>query len=183
MTENFHNELQPHNEIEQALIDMMATARWRQMRLWGIERAAITQETLDTPARAALAFRHLADNSRSLDLINRYETANSRLFFRALQRLTSLRANPTADDPGPVERELPPVGPEVVEFSAEAAATPDQDDPNPGPSDVTRTTRSNPRNRKLRNKAKYRLFQTKSTTCPVDKTAENGHYPAMACLA
>jgi hypothetical protein len=111
ISENFNNEIQPQNETEQALVDMMCTARWRQMRLWGIERATITQEMLnqvallaahdttvearlDIPAQAALGFRSLADNTRSLDLINRYETANSRLFFRALQQLTNLRAHP-----------------------------------------------------------------------------------------
>jgi hypothetical protein len=108
MVENFNEELQPQSETEQALVDMMATARWRQMRVWGIERATLTQEMLDQvallsvthpgaeehmdlPARAALAFRHLADNSRSLQMINRYEATQSRQFFRALQQLMALR--------------------------------------------------------------------------------------------
>jgi hypothetical protein len=119
ISENFNNEIQPQSETERALVDMMCTARWRQMRLWGIERVTITQEMLnqvallaahdttvetrlDIPAQAALGFRSLADNTRSLDLINRYETANSRLFFRALQQLTNLRAHPEPEpEPDP----------------------------------------------------------------------------------
>ena len=137
MSANFDNELAPQSETEQALVDMMTTARWRQMRLWGIERAAINQEMLDQlaktslldaasqssvdlPTRAALAFRSLADNSRSLDLINRYETANSRLFFRAMQRLTALREAP--------ETELEPETPTPAPSENAAPATPENKD-------------------------------------------------------
>ncbi len=100
---------------------MMCVARWRQLRLWGIERAAITQEMLnqvaliaahdttvesrlDMPSQAALGFRSPADNARTLDLINRYETANSRLFFRALQQFANLRAQP---EPEPERKHQP----------------------------------------------------------------------------
>jgi hypothetical protein len=50
MSENFNNEPQPKSETEQTLADMMAVSRWHPMRLWGIERVTLTQETLDQVA-------------------------------------------------------------------------------------------------------------------------------------
>ena len=98
-------ELQPQTGIESALVENMAVARWRQMRLWGMEKAGIsyeiqrqesapgTQDVLqcDSPTRAALAFRTLSDQSRSLELMNRYEARYDRQYGRALERLMQLR--------------------------------------------------------------------------------------------
>jgi hypothetical protein len=71
----------------------MAVARWRQMRIWGIEKASMEHEmhrlgamsnlsALDpseqAATRAAIAFRTLSDDSRSLELINRYESRYDR---------------------------------------------------------------------------------------------------------
>ena len=98
-------ELQPQTGIESALVESMAVARWRQMRLWGMEKAGIayeiqkqesssdSQDTMerDAPTRVALAFRALSDHSRSLELMNRYETRYDRQYGRALERLIRLR--------------------------------------------------------------------------------------------
>jgi hypothetical protein len=98
-------ELQPQTGIECALVENMAVARWRQMRLWGMEKAGIAYEiekqqsaagsedtmNRDAPTRAALAFRTLSDHSRSLELMNRYESRYDRQYCRALERLIQLR--------------------------------------------------------------------------------------------
>ena len=75
----------------------MVVSRWRQIRLWSMEKAGLDyqiarqEEPVDPPTKAALAFRALSDESRSLELMNRYETRYDRQFARALARLTSLR--------------------------------------------------------------------------------------------
>jgi hypothetical protein len=98
-------ELRPQTGIESALVENMAVARWRQMRLWAMEKAGIAHEILqqesspdspdsvnhDAPTRAALAFRSLSDHSRSLELMNRYESRYDRQYGRALERLIQLR--------------------------------------------------------------------------------------------
>jgi hypothetical protein len=98
-------ELRPQTAIESALVENMAVARWRQMRLWGMEKAGIAYEiqkqesavdsedtmNRDAPTRAALAFRVLSDHSRSLELMNRYESRYDRQYSRALERLMQLR--------------------------------------------------------------------------------------------
>jgi len=93
----------PGNTIELSLVQNMAVARWHQMRIWAMERAAISSEiqkqtledpetaSLDPAARAAVAYRALADNSRCLEAMSREENRRFNQFERALDRLTSLR--------------------------------------------------------------------------------------------
>jgi hypothetical protein len=105
-------EFRPRTPTEAALVETMAIARWRQMRIWGIQKAAFDlemarhQDAADSPPiRAAIVFRHLADNSRVLDLAQRYETAFDRQFSRALALLLKLRAVPDGNPaPTPVAR-------------------------------------------------------------------------------
>lgn len=99
----------PRTCVESALVENMAVARWRQMRLWGMEQAGMTQEmqkqalrpgnddandetaARDAPTRSAIAFRTLCDNSRTLDTFNRYETRFERQYLRSLDRLEKMR--------------------------------------------------------------------------------------------
>ena len=87
----------PQTETQLGLVETMAMARWRVMRLWAIEREVIEEEIDRTPpgengpaARAGLAFRTLADNGRALDLLNRYESRLDRQYSRALNLLMKL---------------------------------------------------------------------------------------------
>jgi hypothetical protein len=90
-------EFDPRGTVENALVENMAVSRWRQLRLWSMEKAGLDyqiarqDEPVDPPTKAALAFRTLSDESRSLELMNRYETRYDRQFARALARLTNLR--------------------------------------------------------------------------------------------
>jgi hypothetical protein len=100
-------ELHPTTAIERSLVENMAVARWRQMRLWAMERAEMTlemdrqqsePETTDPnpthdAANAALAFRNLSDHSRALDLMRRYEASCARQYNNSLDRLLKLRKN------------------------------------------------------------------------------------------
>lgn len=103
-----HEEHQPRTITEVAFIDNMAVSRWRQMRLWSMERAGLDHEIRkqtsalpaeDAPTRAALAFRALSDQSNTLELINRYEARYDRQFARSLQRFLNLRDHEKATLP------------------------------------------------------------------------------------
>ncbi len=79
----------------------MAIARWKQMRIWGIQKAGFDLEmarlnsSCNIPAaRASIVFKNLADNSRVLDLQYRYETGYDRQFCRAYAFFLKLRAKP-----------------------------------------------------------------------------------------
>src|SRR5580704_1950508 len=76
----FHELFQPRNEIELNHVENMIMCRWRQMRLWILESAnmaheirkqALLHQFESKSTRAALAFRRLAGESLSLELINR----------------------------------------------------------------------------------------------------------------
>jgi hypothetical protein len=79
----------------------MAIARWKQMRIWGVQKAGFDLEmtqlnsSCNIPAtRAYMVFKKLADNSRVLDLQHRYETGYDRQFCRAYAFFLKLREKP-----------------------------------------------------------------------------------------
>lgn len=96
----------PAGPVESALIETMVVARWRQMRLWAMEKAglahqiALQPEPVDPVTKAALAFRTLSDQSRSLELLNRYETRYDRQFNRCVARLAALKTQKFPNEPG-----------------------------------------------------------------------------------
>jgi hypothetical protein len=51
-------------------------------------------QKIDHACRYALAFRALADESKSIQLLTRYEAAHERSFYRALTTLLKLRVEP-----------------------------------------------------------------------------------------
>jgi hypothetical protein len=102
-------ELQPQTPVEHSLVENMTVARWRQLRIRGMEKASMEYEisrraeASPTPADnatiAALAFRALSDDSRSLKLINRYEARYDRQYLGAHRRTP-----PAAEPPQPETR-------------------------------------------------------------------------------
>jgi hypothetical protein len=92
-----NREFNPQTETQRALVETMAVSRWRQMRIWAVERAtlqsameAIDPDTVEPATRVARAFRSLADDSRTLDLFHRYEIRFDRQFARSLTLLMKL---------------------------------------------------------------------------------------------
>jgi hypothetical protein len=97
----FERDFSPSNEVERALVENLAINRWRLLRLFTIERANLQAEIdtfdssqQDAATRAALAFRSLGDQSRSLDLLNRYEARFERQFARSLSLILLLGLSP-----------------------------------------------------------------------------------------
>ncbi len=94
-------QFQPRNPAEATLVQTMTAARWRLLRMWGIQTAGFEQEMArqDPSAGtgavlAAAAFRSLADNSRTLALQQRFEAAYDRQYNHALTLLLKLRETP-----------------------------------------------------------------------------------------
>jgi hypothetical protein len=94
----------PVTPTECTLVDTMASARWRLMRLANLEAASVDHELangptaatetaeLSLPVRTALAYRRATDSGRSLELMNRAEARLQQQFNSALDRLLLLRA-------------------------------------------------------------------------------------------
>jgi hypothetical protein len=95
-------EYQPETPTECGLVETMVVCRWRLMRVWILENSAVSHEIRkqaeangleNMPTQAALAYRTLSDNSRWLDVFNRYEARFDRQLSRAIQRFNEVRAS------------------------------------------------------------------------------------------
>lgn len=102
MLDNYLTRLQPRDQVEENLIHIMVHSCWRTARIWQVEKEVLATAqdkmsddktpTLTPAALAAQAFHGLADQSRVLPLIARFESAYERTFSRALRDLMKLRA-------------------------------------------------------------------------------------------
>jgi hypothetical protein len=102
-------ELQPAPGIETDQVHLIAVAHWRRMRLWSVEKSQYLEETAKRLAAAGhrqehdtgetpithltRSFRTLSDESRALELLNRYETRYSREYRTALACFKNHRAD------------------------------------------------------------------------------------------
>ena len=97
LVDSFYAEYQPVTPTEAALVDAMATARWRLLRLSNLEVSAVdhayadADSALSIPVRTLLAYRSAADSGRSMELMSRSEARLQIQFNNALDRLRRLR--------------------------------------------------------------------------------------------
>lgn len=137
LSTSIFNEFQPQTFFEESLVEIMIAARWRQLRVQGIEKAAMDLEgdklvadmiRSATPRDAAnpnfpeaaacitQAFRTLTDESQLLALINRFDARFERQYLHAHRRFIEVRdrRNPPARTktlPTPVPAPVPPACP------------------------------------------------------------------------
>ncbi len=110
---------QPVTPPEKELVDQMAAARWRIRRFIAAETVLIDSEMVrnrdkvdkefapaDSAVHLALAIRSLADESRSLSLMSRYESRLQRIHDRAYTALRELQQS-RATQPTPTEPDPP----------------------------------------------------------------------------
>jgi hypothetical protein len=137
MQKAWNEKLQPRDEAERLVVLDIAHAQWRICRARTIETALIDLEMdeqaptlattftrMDEGTRMACALKGLADNSKALDSIHRYETRARRAFntgLAALERLRSVSPAPAAlvEQPKPspsdgTERQPEPTDREAV---------------------------------------------------------------------
>ena len=93
-------QFQPQTPVEHSFVERVAVAQWRQNRIWAAEAAGISREMQNQaestgddnpPTRTMLALRALADNSRHLDLMSRYEHRYDRQQYRAIEALERMQ--------------------------------------------------------------------------------------------
>jgi hypothetical protein len=95
---------QPTNAMEKSIVEEIFACNWRIRRLQTIEIALVDYEMLqkedeiekklvhfDSGIHLAVSFKSLADTSRLLSLLSRYESRFYRIRDRAYQRLLDLR--------------------------------------------------------------------------------------------
>ncbi len=123
------DEHQPSTRTETMLVETIAAARWRQHRIWGMQKIAFDYDVSSSaalaernPLRAVLALRNSPESVRTHELLLRYEIALDRQISRALSRLHQLQdrnakakapvtATPAVPESSPQERTQQPVEP------------------------------------------------------------------------
>ena len=98
LLEELFEEHQPRTRTESMLVETLAAARWRQDRIWGMQKIAFDYDVASSaslaelnPLRAVLALRNSSDSVRTHELLLRYEIALDRQISRALLRLHQLQ--------------------------------------------------------------------------------------------
>ena len=96
---DFIDRYAPADDHELALVEHMAVCRWRQLSIWGLETAgisnAIRELTQNQPevlekepaVRACLAIAQLGAKNNNLNLFQRYDSRFDRQFYRACTKL------------------------------------------------------------------------------------------------
>ena len=133
----------PVTPPEKELVEQMAIARWRIRRFVIAETVLIDCEivrnrdkvekefdTLGCAVHVAMAIRSLADESRCLSLMSRYESRHQRCHdkaYAALRELQQARASQPASPPDPPPAPSPSPAPSVEnkKLPSEPTATPD----------------------------------------------------------
>ena len=89
-------------------------ARWRQLRIWGVQSASLDRDMAlqdpnvgPAPIRALVALRGSPETLCPPEVLLRYEIAFDRQFSRALSRLITLQSLPVARQPIPYHPETP----------------------------------------------------------------------------
>jgi hypothetical protein len=115
LAEGYYARLRPTDDVERDIIDQMIISKWLQRRDWSNEAALFDLEMddqtkkvnvqfpkIDPASRYAMAFKALADGSKAIQLFIRYQAAHERAYYKALDTLLKLRAQPK---PEPIENE------------------------------------------------------------------------------
>jgi hypothetical protein len=112
---NYIADYQPATTVQLDLVHELAVCRWRIQRCWTMESNLFDIAVgRNKPALAAefkqcsrdfeftLAFAKLAEEGRSLSLLNRYETRLTRRYNQVMKDLDRLQSKPPRDDDDPV---------------------------------------------------------------------------------
>lgn len=176
---SYYEKFQPADYFEAELVDIMIAARWRQRRMWNIQR-----DTMDVASRReynqapdagrtpnvliSAGFKTESDNSPTLELIARHEARYERQYLRAHKRLMDIRRNPDPD------RNSGAPGPKLVEFPE-----PQPTEQSAGQSDAAAAPRTKPffqkqtratRRAELRSRRSYRLQRRKLLPEPIQRS-------------
>src|SRR5712671_5675185 len=156
MEDDFAAMHQPATPAEQDLVDEMVAARWRIIRIRTIETVILDCEMVrkkdeiekqyiepDSGIHMGMAFRTLAEESRSLSLCNRYESRFSRMYERAYRTLRELqqKAEPKKQksEPKPPEPPKPNGGIQIATAPEHAQPSePEAENKETNPSTVAR---------------------------------------------
>ena len=144
---------QPVGPTETHLVQQIIACEWRQHRSWALETALFDDEmtrleprlakeyvTIDEHTRAAHAWKSLADNSNSLQLLTRYEASLHRRYLRAIKTLTELQTARKAAETENCETNPIPIQPQPLHTLPDHLEPPQPTPANLEPQELTTPT-------------------------------------------
>ena len=103
MVRELCEEHQPSTPTENMMLETIASARWRQDRIWEMQKTAFDYDIASSDSatgppvvRAVLALRNSPESVRTHELLLRYEIALDRQISRSLLRLQQLQDRRTS---------------------------------------------------------------------------------------
>ena len=94
--DSFYAEFNPSTPTEIELVDTVATARWRMIRMSNLEAAIIDHEYGVEPDSALTTPARTTDSGRSIEIINRAESRLQQHFSSGYDRLRRIQLSPKA---------------------------------------------------------------------------------------
>jgi hypothetical protein len=89
--DGLNTDLRPQTEPEQVLVETMALARWRQLRIWSCENSHY---------QSAGTFQGVASDYRELDRLHRYESLADNLFWSSERQFWAARTRKVGAEKG-----------------------------------------------------------------------------------
>ena len=116
LMDSLYAEYQPQTTSQELLVEKMAVAQWRQMRLWTYERCAITREAAKQRAATGLSSAQMVDSIAysviSPSALSQHEMRLDRQFDRCYDRLTKLKSGHRTQEHIENKEQLPEAQPE-----------------------------------------------------------------------
>ena len=124
------DEHKPATPTETMMVEAIAAARWRQDRIWGMQKVAFDHDVSSSPAtsaapplRAVLSLHSSPETVRAHELLLRYDIAFDRQISRALLRLQQLQDR-RAQSQEKSQQKLPESPTEPIELAPEPHTNP-----------------------------------------------------------
>ena len=149
----------------------MIAARWRTRRMWSIETNLLNVEILthnpsvsegDPGIHLAMAFRKLADDSRSLALASRYEARLQRVYDRAYKTLRELQQARKSEPP----KQPPNIRIKWFNPNNPSASAGESAEPNPSPGTELRNEPTVVANKEVTSQPAVRNAEPPSDSAP-----------------
>jgi hypothetical protein len=164
---------EPATPAEKDIVEEMIAARWRTRRMWTIETNLLNVEILtrqsspsvsegDPGVHLAMAFRKLADDSRSLALASRYEARLQRVYDRAYKTLRELQQARKSEPP----KQPPNIRIKWFNPNNPSASAGESAEPNPSPGTELRNEPTVVANKEVTSQPAVRNAEPPSDSAP-----------------
>jgi hypothetical protein len=125
LSNELDDEFRPSTPFQRLQVESIAACAWRIRRVWALEKTAYKYEAglmgpchLPPDEKTYRSFRAMADFTRALELLSRYESRYERQMSRAYKTLMDYNPENVPNEPNP-ENEHEPTDPQPIDTTPE----------------------------------------------------------------